>query len=85
MSNKKTAISIDESIFKKAEELAQRMKISRSQLFSMALEKYLRDIENRNMLERINAVYEFPDSVDDEYMTRMKEYRKRKVNYGEND
>lgn len=84
MSNKKTAISIDEGIFKKAEELAQQMKVSRSQLFSMALEKYLRDIENKNMLERINAVYEVPDSGDDEYMTRMKEYRKRKVNYGEN-
>ena len=85
MTNIKTAISIDEGIFKKAEEMARQMKISRSQLFSMALEKYLRDIENKSMLERINAVYEVPDSGDDEYLTRMKDFRKRKVNYGDND
>lgn len=85
MTNIKTAISIDEGIFKKAEEMAGKMKISRSQLFSMALEKYLRDIENRSMLEKINAVYEVADSGDDEYLAMMKSFRKRKVNYGDKD
>lgn len=85
MANIKTAISIDEGIFKKAEEMARQMKISRSQLFTMALDKYLRDIENKRMLEKINAVYEAPDPEDDEYMTRVRSFRGRKVNYGDND
>ncbi len=85
MTTIKTAISIDEGIFKKAEEMARQMKISRSQLFSMALEKYLRDIENKRMLEKINAVYEVPDPEEDEYMTRVRNFRRRKVNYGDKD
>jgi metal-responsive CopG/Arc/MetJ family transcriptional regulator len=37
----KTAVSIPDKVFKKAEHLARRMKKSRSQLFSNALEEYV--------------------------------------------
>jgi predicted transcriptional regulator len=37
----KTAVSIPDEIFAKAEHLAHRMKKSRSQLFSNALEEYV--------------------------------------------
>ena len=79
MSNIKTAISIDENIFKKAEILAGNMKISRSQLFSLALEKYLKEIESRNLLEKINSVYKVSDVEEDEYLMKMKAYKRRNV------
>jgi predicted transcriptional regulator len=37
----KTAVSIPDDVFEKAEHLARRMKKSRSQLFSNALEEYV--------------------------------------------
>jgi predicted transcriptional regulator len=37
----KTAVSIPDGVFEKAEHLARRMKKSRSQLFSNALEEYV--------------------------------------------
>jgi predicted transcriptional regulator len=37
----KTAVSIPDEVFEKAEHLARRMKKSRSQLFSHALEEYV--------------------------------------------
>jgi hypothetical protein len=37
----KTAVSIPDEVFKRAERLAHRMKKSRSQLFSHALEEYV--------------------------------------------
>jgi metal-responsive CopG/Arc/MetJ family transcriptional regulator len=37
----KTAVSIPDKVFKRAERLARRMKKSRSQLFSHALEEYV--------------------------------------------
>ena len=37
----KTAVSIPDDIFEKAEDLARRMKKSRSKLFSNALEEYV--------------------------------------------
>lgn len=37
----KTAVSIPDDVFEKAERLARRMKKSRSQLFSNALEEYV--------------------------------------------
>ena len=37
----KTAVSIPDNVFEKAEHLARRMKKSRSQLFSNAIEEYV--------------------------------------------
>ncbi len=41
ISGMKTAVSIPDNVFEKAEHLARRMKKSRSQLFSNALEEYV--------------------------------------------
>ncbi len=58
MANVKTAISIQESLFEKVEELADRLKVSRSRVFVLALEEFIRRQENRSLLERINAAYQ---------------------------
>jgi metal-responsive CopG/Arc/MetJ family transcriptional regulator len=58
MESIKTAISIDKSLFAQANALARKMKISRSRLFVLALEDFIREQENRELLAKINAVYE---------------------------
>ncbi len=62
MENVKTAISIQKSLFEQAEKVARKMKISRSRLFALALEDYIRREENRELLGRINAAY--PEETD---------------------
>ncbi|MFN3490771.1 MAG: hypothetical protein ACK40V_00985 [Anaerolineales bacterium] len=74
----KTAISIDKSLFKQADALAKKMNISRSRLFVIALEDYMRQLENQEILEKINAVYaNEPDEEEKELLRKMKHsYRK---------
>ncbi len=65
MQNVKTAISIQKSLFEQAEKLAGKMKVSRSRLFALALEEYLRREQNRELFAQINAAYaDEPDSTE---------------------
>lgn len=65
MESIKTAISIDKSLFAQANALARKMKVSRSRLFVLALEDFIREQENRELLAKINAVYENePDELE---------------------
>jgi metal-responsive CopG/Arc/MetJ family transcriptional regulator len=64
----KTAISVKDALFKRVDKFAKRKKMSRSQLFSDAVEEYLDKREDPNeesLIERINAVCaEVDTSVD---------------------
>ncbi len=53
----KTAISIRKSLFDQAEDLARKMRVSRSRLFVLALEDYIGRQENRDLLGQINAAH----------------------------
>ena len=65
MDNVKTAISIQKPLFEQAQDLARKMNISRSRLFVLALEEYIRRQQNRELLEQINAAYaDEPDSAE---------------------
>lgn len=57
MATIKTAISIPDSLYNQAESLANDMKISRSKLFSLAIEEYLRQHRNQQLLQSINEAY----------------------------
>lgn len=59
----KTGISIPKALFDRAEELAQKMNVTRSKLFSLALEDYVRRQRNAELLAQINAAYS--DGLDD--------------------
>lgn len=54
MAQIKTAVSLDKSLCQQAEALAHKLKVSRSRLFAMALEDFLRRNENEQLLEEIN-------------------------------
>ncbi len=58
MESIRIAISIDKALFVRANALARELKVSRSRLFVIALEDFIREQENRELLEKINAVYE---------------------------
>mgnify|MGYP001587268527 CR=1 FL=1 len=80
MESIKTAISIDKSLFTQANALARKMKISRSRLFVIALEDYMRQQENLRLLEEVNAVYaDEPSNEEKELLRRMRKSSRRLV------
>ena len=69
----KTAITIRSNLLQQADEIARVMKISRSRLFALAIEDFIRRYENKLILEQINLAY--ADSLDpdeQETLRRMK-------------
>ena len=63
MAHVKTAVSIEESLFKEADELATEMNTSRSKLFEMAVSEFVQRQKNKQLFEKINAAYD--DTPDD--------------------
>jgi metal-responsive CopG/Arc/MetJ family transcriptional regulator len=53
----KTAISIDENLFRKAEKLSTKLHMSRSQLFAQALEYLIERSETLEIIQKLNDVY----------------------------
>ena len=78
MAKTKTAISLKESLFEQADAIAQEMNISRSHLFSIAVEEFIERHQNQKMLEALNEVYqEEPDASELQLLREAKpKYRK---------
>ena len=53
----KTAISLPDDLFEAADELAEELGVSRSQLYARALSEYVAQHGERDVTERLNAVY----------------------------
>jgi len=66
----KTAISIQKNLFQKAEEIAKEMKISRSRLFVLAVEDFIRRYQNKLLLEEINLSNPELDETEMEQLRR---------------
>ena len=58
----KTAVSVPDSIFERAEKLARRMQKSRSQLYSDALREYTARHDAAAITTALDALYEGEDS-----------------------
>ena len=65
MATVKTAVSIDESLFERAEALADELGIPQSRVFAMALEQFLEQYDSRKILEQLNTVYAEAAPVDE--------------------
>lgn len=72
----KTAISIKDNLFQKAEKFAAEEKISRSQLYSEAIEEYL---EKRNKDKLIAKINEVCEKVDTSLDPVIRQYQSRKI------
>lgn len=78
MSHVKTAVSMDEALFREAEKWAGKLGVSRSQLFAKAVSEYVRERENEELLKRLNEAHaDEPDEEEREYIARMSRYRAR--------
>ena len=62
----KTAISIPDSVFQAAEGLAQRLGMSRSQLYSNAILEFTKSHKNKNITEKLNSIYSNETEFDKE-------------------
>ncbi len=54
----KTAISIPDSLYNAAEQLASRLGESRSELYSKAVDSYVKQHHNVKVTEKLNDIYE---------------------------
>lgn len=74
----KTAVSLDKSIFDQAEALAQTLKVSRSKLYSLALQDFFEHQKNRELLAQINAVYDDePDTNEKRLQSKLHRQHRR--------
>lgn len=53
----KTAISIPDDIFLSAEKTAKKLGISRSQLFTKAIEEYIQNHSQEKITDKLNKIY----------------------------
>lgn len=67
----KTAISLPDDLFESADALAERLGVSRSQLYQSALAEYLAKHQSRQVTERLNAVYARTGSKLDPALARL--------------
>lgn len=57
MTTIKTTISIEEKLFHRAEELAEELQLSWSQLVSLALSAFIERYETQKITDKLNEVY----------------------------
>lgn len=67
----KTAISIPEKIFAEADEMAKRLSMSRSELYTRAVEAFLDEHRADRVREALDAVYGDEDSSIDSELAAM--------------
>jgi hypothetical protein len=62
----KTAISIDDQIYRTAEYAAAQLGLTRSRLYTLAIEEYVRNHSPDTLLKQLNEVYSGENSKLDE-------------------
>ena len=67
----KTAISVNDNLFKRVDRFAKKRKTSRSQIFAEAAEEYLNREEADELLANLTEVYSKEDSSVDPVMFNM--------------
>ena len=72
MANIKTAISMEEPLFKEVEALAEELEVSRSHLFALAAREFIQRYKNQRLLDALNAAYDdLPGPAEKALQTRM--------------
>jgi metal-responsive CopG/Arc/MetJ family transcriptional regulator len=65
----KTAVSIPDPLFENADRLASKLGFSRSELYAVAIEAYLRDHQADTVTAALDAVYgEQPSALEPELL-----------------
>jgi hypothetical protein len=61
----KAAVSIPDPVFKAADKLAKRMGVSRSRLYSVAIQRLVQDHDDEAVTAKLNEVYSTESSALD--------------------
>lgn len=78
MNTVKTAVCLKKSLFDDAEALAHELKISRSSLFALALERFLRDHTAEALRKSLDEAYDdAPDAEERELQERMLRHERK--------
>lgn len=67
----KTAISIPDVVFEAAEQAARRLGMSRSELYTRAVEAYLKDQGNKGITEKLNEALGSEDAPLDPILAAL--------------
>jgi len=74
----KTAISLDENLFKKVNEVAHELHVSRSKIFTLAVLDFLKKQENKTFLAQLNEAYEDqPTKEENKILKSMRKSHKK--------
>ena len=80
MSTMKTAISIQESLFEETKILANKLHVSRSELFARAMRDFIRKQQNRQLLQQLNIAYDDPANAEErKWQGRVKNQQRKLV------
>lgn len=77
----KTAVSIPDEVFEEAERLAERLKTSRSRLYSQALREYVRRHSPDHVTDSLNRVVDDLGVEDDAFVRAAARRTLRKVEW----
>ena len=72
MASVKTAISLQKPLLDQVDELAKKMDISRSHLFVLATEEFIKRRKAQEFLKAINDAYVEPDPEEELVLKKMK-------------
>ena len=67
----KTAISIPDDVFKRAEEYARRTKMSRSALYAVAVDNYVQQHVKDEITRKLNEIYSLEESSLDPVLDKL--------------
>lgn len=67
----KTAISVPNDVFELSEKLAKKLKVSRSRIFAMGVEKLAEEHNREDLIAKINAVCEEVDTSIDPFWKKL--------------
>jgi len=73
----KTAISMQKELFEEVNRLAGELHVSRSRLFVMAVQDFIKKKESQNLLSQINNA--FSDKLDSEEIKIQSNMRKKQA------
>lgn len=76
----KTSISVSDEVFQLSEKLAKQLKVSRSKVFAMGVEKLAEEYDEEDIIARINAVCE---KIDTSLDPVLKSYQSRVIQRNE--
>ncbi len=73
----KTAISLDENLFERVNEIAKDLSVSRSRVFTLAVQDFIKKQENKSLLARLNEAYDdHPTEEENAFIESMRKSQK---------